>query len=748
MKKYLLIIITILTLEIGYSQYCGQNTIPGSTIIEFDWTTEYFDMYLKDEFQQNYYAQVSSPFYITNNSAQFNTDHFAETLELDFEPENGWEIIYFNFGTPQEGVAEPSYALYNRYNGLFRFFMYLTANGENSYQEAYISTYIKKLGQVFKNSALMESQNAIHHSLENFEKQVNIDVVNRYNESYGTWIVSEWLTHYDPCTCISSMTLVLEPTLQNISYVTLESDGSTNTIPIYSNMSNSNSGSVRVALGSAGGFAEKISGAYKKGNEVYKNFDAFTNTLEQISEGQTFDSEYKSPGILNNISNIASGAASGNPIALIAGLLSIVNTFSTSSSSKTITSYSSKHEFSTSGTIQTDAPYQAAEVYIPGSDHDTYPGAKKPIYNNILGIASIIETPTIETLTTTIQSDYGDDCPPYDEWAWASVKYNYYKMNEDDIKFAINTNADIKNVPKEAKVALYFQYDLIEQCNAVNFNELEEIEDYLIKVNNNLYRTPYMNLSCLKNYPIVIPVQKVWDCAYYCNTEYNVTPYLQLAMILESNDGKEIGQIKSYKIRYDNPNYDWESRPENNFLEIPEDITINYHEIDENTETWGSTTVTDVPQNGVDIKNPDGSHSWFVLNDGDPSTPDDIYITDQYTIDCGIVNPVDQGYLQSFCNSSKYNPVVAISENNHNQSLNNKELTFRIYPNPTIDFLSIELEDYTNTLYEISDLLGSNVKSGNLSIEKINISELTSGMYVFRIIRDQKLIADEKIIKL
>lgn len=321
MRTYLLFLFTILLLQYGNSQPCQQNTIPGSTVNVFDWRTTHFNVWIKDETNQATNSSIVSPFHSDNNSIQVNTSHFAETEFVDYEPEEGWEVLFTNFGTETIGVAEPSFALYNRYNGLVRFFMYISANGggPEAFQDAFITTLITPTGEdAFYNSALFESQNPFHNALDNFGKKLEIATVNEYEYGYGTWIVSEWLSHYDPCTCNNAMKLSFRPKLQNITTINLDIEGESSTTPVYESGS-SNNGNIRTALGGTFQTGIDISNSYKKANEVYKNYDAFLETVGDInSPDEAPTKEYKSAGILVSIIGIAQGAASGNPVAIIA----------------------------------------------------------------------------------------------------------------------------------------------------------------------------------------------------------------------------------------------------------------------------------------------------------------------------------------------------------------------------------------------------------------------------------------------
>jgi hypothetical protein len=85
-----------------------------------------------------------------------------------------------------------------------------------------------------------------------------------------------------------------------------------------------------------------------------------------------------------------------------------------------------------------------------------------------------------------------------------------------------------------------------------------------------------------------------------------------------------------------------------------------------------------------------------------------------------------------------------------NSSFNSTTALFsNIYPNPVFDFASISLVDATINAITVMDINGRVVKSGNsneLATAKIDLSDLTAGIYLMKIETD-KGISTEKIIK-
>ena len=75
-----------------------------------------------------------------------------------------------------------------------------------------------------------------------------------------------------------------------------------------------------------------------------------------------------------------------------------------------------------------------------------------------------------------------------------------------------------------------------------------------------------------------------------------------------------------------------------------------------------------------------------------------------------------------------------------------------IYPNPTDDYINIELDhfEYKDLQIEISDINGKTIKRFDSNIEaeilKINIEDLKSGIYFLNLLENSERILSKKII--
>ena len=73
-------------------------------------------------------------------------------------------------------------------------------------------------------------------------------------------------------------------------------------------------------------------------------------------------------------------------------------------------------------------------------------------------------------------------------------------------------------------------------------------------------------------------------------------------------------------------------------------------------------------------------------------------------------------------------------------------LSFNLYPNPVESMLNISVIDNRKATYRIYNMIGQEVKSGNLNQNEINVSNLGSGLYIFELNDGEKTIT-KKFVK-
>jgi hypothetical protein len=112
-----------------------------------------------------------------------------------------------------------------------------------------------------------------------------------------------------------------------------------------------------------------------------------------------------------------------------------------------------------------------------------------------------------------------------------------------------------------------------------------------------------------------------------------------------------------------------------------------------------------------------------------------------YTINHGPTGSVAQGVQQAF----------EISVAAELQEIRGINLTVHAYPNPTIDFLNLKIENYhnKNLSYQLIDINGKLLESEKLidNQTRIVMSNLPSATYFVKVIQNNKEVKNFKIIK-
>lgn len=90
-------------------------------------------------------------------------------------------------------------------------------------------------------------------------------------------------------------------------------------------------------------------------------------------------------------------------------------------------------------------------------------------------------------------------------------------------------------------------------------------------------------------------------------------------------------------------------------------------------------------------------------------------------------------------NNVTVNQTLTVTEGQTLSIFDNEVDNLIVYPNPTKDFLNIEISQFSNdAIYSVFDLSGKRVMNGTLNINKIDVSQLNSGSYILRIFENQK----------
>ncbi|HNW67510.1 MAG TPA: M4 family metallopeptidase [Bacteroidales bacterium] len=110
------------------------------------------------------------------------------------------------------------------------------------------------------------------------------------------------------------------------------------------------------------------------------------------------------------------------------------------------------------------------------------------------------------------------------------------------------------------------------------------------------------------------------------------------------------------------------------------------------------------------------------------------------------------GDLYMYVLDHVYIDNIAILETDHIDLYNNPTITLSVYPNPATSTLSVELSDNETSRpieYLLLDIYGKEIMKGmmNNGQNTINISNLSNGIYLLKVVSDRSLIGTGKIIK-
>lgn len=313
------------------------------------------------------------------------------------------------------------------------------------------------------------------------KKNLSIERHNSYAESVGTWIIAEFATSYDPCTCFHTTGFQIYPVLVSVSTITLTIQGTSISTPLMSGGSISNQNGFIEAIGNINTAFQAVSTLTEKGQKVYKNLNAFENTIGNLVTPTNSSFIGAIPDFLSPIPYIGAGLH----------VLDFLVGGGKNSSSSTVTSFMERHQYDATGSDTTIAPYQGVWYYTPGSDRTGFDESNRvPVYDNVLGVANVLRTPTVNVYEKEFNHsaywDYGigDYVETYDYQI-------IYQLG--DLQYVVNEYAGINPIPETASGYLIFQ-----GCDG------PQTDAGLIPTGlPNEWRTPELPLGCLLQYQTI-----------------------------------------------------------------------------------------------------------------------------------------------------------------------------------------------------------------------------------------------------
>ncbi|MEM6265547.1 MAG: hypothetical protein AAGI38_23800, partial [Bacteroidota bacterium] len=354
------------------------------------------------------------PFRPQNGQLIPNVAHLNVNTAFDHEPSEGWELVFKAFGAPgglATAVENPTLVLYNRFKGIFRVFIWLTIDQTGIVNSGGVQTRFSRDAASPLASSLFSLMESPCQGVEDFQSDLLSFTPNEFGNSVsGQWFFSDIPVGYDPCTCgyhrppdgdwtpnISEIQILGEISQNS----TFETDDPTGVNEPYPNLNDQPSASVLSFI--------------EKGTKFFKSSNALaTSVNKQIINSATM------PGSSERTISSFSSVPVKLPIwmkalpyvgdvflamdALITGGMKDDKVPTAQTATPT--------EVTFKGSITTPGDILGHSFYTPGSPYATLPNpddAKEPIYDHILGIFNLLETPELEYTIYNAKYMFPDD---------------------------------------------------------------------------------------------------------------------------------------------------------------------------------------------------------------------------------------------------------------------------------------------------------------------------------------------------
>ncbi|HAD13398.1 MAG TPA: hypothetical protein DCF33_13305 [Saprospirales bacterium] len=759
-----LILMVVLSVAKIYAQ-CPPETPLGSTINTFDWRATTFELHLKILTPPGYLLiNETSPFHVTNYSTQPNTFHLAvhPGEANDYEPSDGWELLFKNFGTQSNPVANPSFGLYDRYASKMRIFVW--ANDPTGIFQSAKIRLLQPIGGFSKYSSVMEHANSPMNAVEEFDKsQITVHVSNVYTTQNGTWLMFEYVAAYDPCTCYHSTGMQYSPILFSVANLDFKITGSSISEPIVEN------GETNTAsdLDFAAAFST-IQAAIKKGYKAYsentkmgEDFLKLVNSPNPPAAGQA---GFKLPRILKLLPQGA----------FISNVLEFLMSGEKQASGAKPAAYHSKYEFVGNGTVTSESMQGQITHYTPGSVPTGgglgTPAPLVPTYNNILGTINLTEVPKVSKHFS--QEILGGGFSVF-------VKNTtVYKLSEP-LKYAFNEASGLPFDPSGVRAAIFFVPNLAAP------GLIGGVPPELIANPDGTWRTPYLPLDALDNYAITL---KVWFAVGQSGSQFfqfnqvidenKITiEFVNTFLEGQANETFYAARYKAKVVSVANP------IPANPYYFIPENLTIRDPQDGQTYIAWNSITIEDgnnlLPTENIFFY---ATQIIFLVNTPAALLP---YMNGN-SLDFNLyplggigvnfnpkffntfnglqppivpIPPQTSGQIGTFC-ETKYHPTVQLLANSDEDQLDpeNAQIDFKVTvsPSPFSDLLSVNVSIAFDTScnIELLNVAGNRVQNiADIQLyigennARIGTSDLNSGMYFLVVtVGNQRVV--KKVVKL
>ena len=611
------------------------------------WQDDDWHLFYKISAGSNLDERMDSPFFMGNG----NTENIAADGNSDFNPQDGWELVFINLGGEEGGavqyVANPTIILYNKYKSVLRVMLYVTQLFSETGGKDAASVRLAFSGG-FQSAALAHHETATK-ALDNFKKNVVLSGVNDFPSNSNQWLTADFPIAYDPCTCQNTQDLRLkvDAVLYNKGIVDIRID------PIPGTPETKEDKSSNVLSAVAASFTDSGGGALAGAIKSYEKADKAVDEMEKWAE-QLFPDTSLKIKVSDELQEIGEG------VGAFSKFLSQVGPFSSaamglfdffinggSSTGKSFQPVAIVNSMKASGSITFSSIKNLNTFDVPGAMRGSTVN-EYAIYNNTMGIMNLVETPEVEeTFVRTSGSGQA---------VWT---YAVHHRLTNPIKYAVNPASGLRL--KDIKAAFVYTGTPPESDSPYASNLVQEGKDY---------RTNYFSLGCLPD-QYFVPVYLTRRPAVYFNFPLGKT-YLKVMAIFERVDNPSADDVlftAKYEVKMTKKGTGkvtgspadayFTNLLENNnpLVRMEQDVTLANQTYNLSGETVAASIIT------VQNASINGTASLVAeevtLNSNTTINPGmALYGNISDRKGCQDLAPLCPNEVAAFCNSSKYNPQV------------------------------------------------------------------------------------------
>jgi hypothetical protein len=399
-KKFLFIPLCFLILTSVFSQIPVNTCIPRTiapTINVWDWRQTLWEWYFPNQATgQTVSTMLENPYWATPNMINANIIDLANTLNKNYDPVDGWELLQRQMGSPgvySNGKLNPFVLLYNKYTGTIRVFINITNSSR-------AKTALVKLR--FQNgspqTALLSSNTAVAESIRDYglnkELMMPNDYSNAGNNNGTYWVFADFQVAYDPCTCSVPATIFIAAYLTDKMDIIASIKNTTISENIVSDGSTNNNLNFKSAI-------SLVAGAGESAKSYYESADKFVDEVAKFNQSGVYKT-ITNKGVIdkvkldNTLARITPALSAVPYVGAFVGAASFIYSFFKGNSNESTVAAFPNLDLTLSGTISSTNKYGDIFLNVPGGDHAGQSSNFNPNYDNILGVISLVKNPSVE----------------------------------------------------------------------------------------------------------------------------------------------------------------------------------------------------------------------------------------------------------------------------------------------------------------------------------------------------------------